>query len=80
MEHVMVIPDRGPVRIGDGPTIETRGLDYADYVRVDGVSVYVGMADLHMRPRAIPGTPYEAYAFGDWLAGWFAIQLREDQT
>lgn len=75
----MVIPDHAPVRIGDGPTIETCGLDAADYVRVDGVSVYVGMADLHMRPRAIPGTPYEAYAFGHWYAGQFAIRLREDQ-
>lgn len=76
----MVIPDHTPVRIGNGPTIETRGLDSADYVRVDGVSVYVpGMHNLHMRPQQIEGTPYEAYAFGHWYAGQFAIRLREDQ-
>lgn len=74
--HIMVIPDHGPVRIGDGPTIETRGTDLADYVRVNGVSTYVGIGALHMKPRAIPGTPYEAYALGWWYAGQFAIRLR----
>lgn len=79
MDHVMVIPNHGPVRIGDGPTIETRGTDLADYVRVDGVSTYVpGMQGLHMQWQTIPGTPYTAYAFGDWLAGQFAIRLREE--
>jgi hypothetical protein len=78
-EHIMVIPNAGPVRIGDGPTIETRGDDTFDYVRVDGASVYVpgGLGDLHMQSRAIPSTPYEAYAFGHWYAGQFAIRLRE---
>ena len=79
MGHVMVIPDHGPVRIGDGPTIETRGIDAMDYVRVDGASVWVGMAALHLQARPIPGTPYEAYAIGSWVVGQFAIRLREEQ-
>jgi hypothetical protein len=78
MDHVMVIPNHGSVRIGDGPTIETRGADLADYVRVDGESVYVGVASLHLEPRPIPGTPYEAYALGSWILGEFAIRLREE--
>jgi hypothetical protein len=76
MDHVMVVLNGGPVRIGDGPTIETRGADLADYVRVDGVSTYVGMANIWLDPRPIPGTPYEAYALGPWTLGNFGIRMR----
>ena len=74
MDHVMVIPNHGPVRIGDGPTIETRGTDYANTVRVDGVTQY--MVTPWPDPVEIHGTPYEAYALGAWELGQFAIRLR----
>lgn len=70
----MVIPNRGPVRIGDGPTIETRGGDLFDHVRVDGVVQYMPLP--FPSPVPIHGTPYEAYALGGWMRSHFAIRLR----
>lgn len=86
MDHLMVIPDHGPVRIGDGPTIETRGDLLCGWSVENGTPAEVivnGVKVVHVDspwplPSPIPETPYEAYAFATWDLGWFAIRLRKD--
>lgn len=86
MDHVMVIPDHGPVRIGDGPTIETRSDDMCGWSMVGGAPAEVivnGVKVVHVDspwplPSPIPETPYEAYAYAAFPIGQFAIRLREE--
>jgi len=74
----MVIPGYSLASIGDGPHISTVNTDPADHIRVDGQPQYLPTPC--PTPVPIHGTPYEAYAYGDWVLGVFAIRLREDQS
>lgn len=85
-DHVMVIPNGGPVRIGDSPTIETRGAGLCGWsmenghpaeVVVNGVKI-VFVDSPWPAPSPIPETPYEAYAYAAFPMGWFAIRLRTE--
>lgn len=87
MKHVKVIPGAEPVRIYPGPTIQTNGKDRCDwFISDDGIAeIIVGGTKVveitrpWPEPVKIPGTPYEAYTFGSWFVGEFAIRLREDK-
>lgn len=78
-EHVMVVPDALPVRIGDGPAVATYLEDHCNAesmeIWVDGMRHF--MDKPWPEPRPVPGTPYEAYAHGDWTSDRFAIRLCE---
>jgi hypothetical protein len=85
-DHVMVVLNGGPVRIGDGPTIETRGDGICCWAMEDGGPAEVivnGVNLVHVEspwplPSPIPETPYEAYAHAAFPTGQFAIRLREE--
>ena len=87
--HIKVIPGAAPVRIGEGPTISTSVTGFCSWnpdpdnpgegaVIINGTETYY-MPRPFPDPVPIPGTPYEAYTFGSWYIGEFAIRIRKDQ-
>lgn len=79
-DHVMVVPDCDPVRIGAGPTVATR---FEDLCTMRFLEVWVDGRRFTMStpwpdPQPVPNSPYEAYVLGDWVTDRFAIRLRED--
>ena len=83
MTDPFLVRSEGPaVSIDGGLAITVRPEDRCEMHAMD---VWVDGAMITMpapwpEPVPIPGTPYEAYALGEWAIGLFAIRLRnEDQ-